>query len=96
MKDPLAKFFEEQFPNFIELQQDGFTRDHKVNGDFRSAARLDRWYCNLPELDMLDCQPRAAVLHNVFAPNPLSDHAAISLALHPPRKEVVITQFALD
>ena len=39
-RDPLAKYFEEEFPEFIELQQDGYTRAHKINNTFTVKLEL--------------------------------------------------------
>ena len=82
--DPIATYFNDQLQSMTEIAQDGFTRLHIEHGALRSAARLDRWYSNMPEVDLADANPRAAVLHNLFKSRELSDHAPVSVIFEAP------------
>ena len=82
--EPIAVSFEDYFDDFTDIAQDQYTRLHIEHQVVKSAARLDRIYINMHEVDIMDAQPRAAVLHNLHEANKLSDHAAISVALSAP------------
>ena len=92
-RDPLAHFFDETMSNMTELIQDSYTRLHIEKGILKSGSRIDRWYCNLPEVDLMDCQPRATTMHNLFNKSKLSDHAAVSVVLHPPSRRAPMANF---
>ena len=79
---PEADAFYELFHDYIEVAQPNFTRV-QLDGDRpTSAGVLDHFYIQMCPLELMDLKPHSCTLHNVFAPNRLSDHTPIALTLH--------------
>ena len=81
--DPAAELFDSILPDFTEIAQDDFTHITTINGTASTMARLDRFYTNMCELDLLDSMPFARTIHNLYQKQRLSDHSAVSLAFNP-------------
>ena len=59
--EPEAMHFDNTFKGYVELAQDDFTHRVLEDGAVRSVSRLDRIYCNMPQLDLLDSRPTTTI-----------------------------------
>ena len=82
--EPLAVAFDNIFVDLVELQQPACTRAQLLGNDVLGASRIDRIYCNMFPIDVLDSHSKITTIGDIYSNNvSVTMLQSLSLCLHP-------------